>query len=312
MGRFDDGKGINDNERKEFGRLVSNQKGGLSESEINQFKKLVSEDNSRRFNKEGTGTGNEQDGANDVQIRSFIHTTRSSLIRSLNFNSEETSALASLQSGTPSKNAIRDYIHFACLTIDHVYFVREKLHAEDAVIGKLLFTLGIHSLKQLDEECRKTVLFRLVNLLVDYGYYAYSTHSVQVLSDLNELIADLGSVLSIAVSSKEAMYNASSLHLNILFDINFKNKKFSYFVSDKDAETVEFKRLYDFYFKNEGKTAFEKAVLKQEKREKAETFFTKDLTTDSGVSLEVKRLIAKYSNTLDVKLASLRKRGDML
>ena len=62
MGRFDDGKGINDNERKEFGRLVSNQKGGLSESEINQFKKLVSEDHSKRLNRDGIHSGEEEEG----------------------------------------------------------------------------------------------------------------------------------------------------------------------------------------------------------------------------------------------------------
>lgn len=282
---------------------------GLSELEANQFRKLLKDSEYKRKQR----SGNKEElysSFNLTEIKKYIQGTRNSILSSLNFNKEEKQAIRSLEENLGSKISRKIYYYFTFVTMDHKFFIEENVNLSEAVDGKLFFILGLDNSKQIAEESRKTVLFQLLSIIQEYSYHSYTTNSIHKLIEANELLTDLAVILSIASMDRQAIYSSNSLHLSCAIDPENPNRKFFYYISEKDAESKEFKNVYNFYFKHQGKQAVETILTQKQKRERGEKSQMMISNAYKNAGSAVGEIMDHYNDVLAQKLGTLKSKND--
>jgi hypothetical protein len=277
------------------------KKPSLSDSEARLFKDIMKKDQAKKLSRESYSPygDNASEGS---EVEEYVRSTREILLQSLDFTSEEKNGLKNLLRSGKGVETKKNYFFFIYTSIDHKSFVEGKLRESAAVEGKISFLLGLTDLRQVDEDSTKTVLYKILAMLHKYAYYAYGSQSSDALSYANECLASLASVLSIGSYSGGRNRPTSTLYIDCVIDPLNPNKKFYYYVSKEDAETDEFKLIYDFYFQNEGKAAFESSLKKKAFEEKDKKIEKMQAASVKKVDVKLGAMLETYSSIIAVKL----------
>ncbi len=312
--------GLSRSDKKEFQNQIYNSKNSLSDAEARAFQKILQKDkNDKRKYSEKKEF---KEGAYLSEIKNYIDNTRNILIDSLCFKQEEKDAIEFLLRNMKDVRSVKVFFYFVFVTIDYKFFIEEKISREIAFEAKSHFLLGISDFKQISHESKKTVLYRMLDILNEYAFYAYTSSDIDQIYKANMLLATLGSVISIASSDFGDKTGYGALWMECILDPHNPNKRFMYYISRAKAETEEFRYIYDFYFKHEGKMNFKSQITKHLTNAEKEKMLQEKQKLDSERKLSNRSLknmtqdkkIGKMMNirgdVLANKLSSLKKRGD--
>ncbi len=307
---FDKNKksGMSESERKDFQKKVFNKNKGLSQSEMVEFSRIIDQD-VRKKNIRSNHASFANSGYSFEQIMGFIKSSRRELAKSLGFSLEERRALEMVEGDYSNRYMHKVYLYLALLTIDYKHFVKQDLTAKDAVEGKIGFILGLKSFKHIVDDTKKSMFYRIIDLMREYAYYAYNAQDENMIKESNKLMVEFASVLSIGSPDEKKDYEGNSMHMNCAIDTNNPMRQFTFYISKTDAETPEFKYVYDWYFKNEGKSVFEDVLSKKVREDTRKVLSGLDMGDIKSINQNAGNMIASYSNVLGSKLASLHKKG---
>jgi hypothetical protein len=251
-------------------------------------------------------------------IKEKILSNRKYIALSCLFTDEELELLDIFDYFSEDAETRADYFNFSYVIFDHKFIVEEKIMLAEALDAKIMFTLGISDVKNYYHNSSFNTLFDIFAFLKDYNYYAYYTVYNAVsnyhLKDINSMLSDLASVLSVSHSNADINYSSSALHIECIFPDTKSPNKFSYYVNDVDAERSAFKRVYDFYFSGRGRKVFENLISAVNSYEKRKSDAVKDklslsrLRVDRAKTEKISQMLSGYSTDISMKISGLRKK----
>ena len=251
-------------------------------------------------------------------IKEKINRNRKSIAAGCLFNEEEAEILDIFDYFSSDLESRADYFNFTYIIIDHKFIVEEKIMLNEALDAKIMFTLGISDIKNFFHLSTFNTLFDIFVFLKDYNYYAYYTVYNSVsnyhLKDINHMLSDLASALTVSHADAMINYSSSALHIDCIFSDMKVPNKFSYCVSDEDAEKAAFKRVYDFYFAGRGKKIFETLISAAEGYGKKsadalnEKLSLSKLRVGRAKAENISNMLSGYSTSISQKISGLRKK----
>ncbi len=288
------------------------KKSSLKGNEANEFQKLLEQKEKKNNPVQSNWSGLCTDLSKE-EITGRVSQNRESHALAYGFTEEERLALISLKDVYKEQQVRYICFDFIFTILDHNFIVAEKLSMEDALEGKLLFILGIPTLKPFIDKHQNTVLYDILFFLKDYNYFAYSTiyNNVSILhiNNVNKLLAHVASILTIAAYDKINNCSSESLYINCKLPELRPPNCFSYYISNDDANTEAFHIVYDFYFQRKIKPAFDAVVAPPNTNVAQKVLDESHEKVLRARTVKMKDMIDSYTNALQNKLTGLSKRG---
>jgi len=295
------------------------KKSSLSENETKQFQNMVKKNilDKSRYSAFITPLKGEMLG----EIVDFLSRARMVLTETMSFNSEEKNALKILIRNFDEIEMRKIFFYFAFVTIDYKYFIENKISISTAVENKINFLLGLPNLKMISEDSRKTVLYKIITVLHNYVVHTYNV-KIGEIDIANEYLTNLGAILTIGFLDRRVEKSTNSLHIDCIVDHTNPNKNFTFFIPEELANTEDFRNVYDFYFKNEGKAVFESTLKKKtalidparNRKLEDSPVMTKKLNERQlealGQRNKIEGIISHHNDEITKKLSNLKKRND--
>jgi ribosomal protein L32 len=130
--------------------------------------------------------------------------------------------------------------------------------------------------------------------------------------DVNDKFAILGSLLSISSYDSKHEYNSKSMHVDIKLKELRAPNRVSFYIPDNLAETIEFRSIYDFYYKTKVKKVFESIIKKQKNKNLKLQFEKSREKVQKAKTTKIQALMKKYNSDLKMKLKSLQNDNDII
>ncbi len=285
-------------------------KSTLSANETNEFRKILNES----FEKNNVISKPVFEDLSFFEIIQQMDKNRDSLADTFIFNEEEKMPLIPLRDYFNDIDIKFICFHFIFTVIDHKFIVEETMTQEDAITSKILFILGITDFKDFRDHSNKTPLYDIIFILKDYNYFAYNTVlnriSAKYTTDVNDKFATLGSLLNPTAHDTKRKYNSSSMHVDLKLRRLRPPNKTSMYISDEYAETEEFKKIYDFYYRSKVKKVFE-AIIEENKKHLLKDKIEKSKEkVEKAKTTKMKSLMEKYNSDMKSKLQGLKNTTD--